>query len=271
MRPLSRILGASVLAILFFSELGHANAEPTKHGTPSRTRSDHKRAEAKKDPKRAYIGRSPNPGVVKGNRLATNEEFSIRAGTRGRPGPEANKKFAHMMRATTGVAHGMDARLLALLGKVSDHFGGRKIEVISGYRPYTPKQYTKDSRHNHGHAVDFRVTGVPNTVLRDYCRTLQNTGCGYYPNSVFVHMDTREAPAYWIDYSRPGEAPRYHSPNHDADEGTSDVHADHDVAKKDESGTTTEGDTAVTPEAAPSTTPLSTPATTPDPTPPAAR
>ncbi|HEY2513991.1 MAG TPA: hypothetical protein VGI39_24155, partial [Polyangiaceae bacterium] len=47
--------------------------------------------------------------------------------------------------------------------------------------------------------------------------------CGYYPNSTFVHMDVREKSAFWIDFSRPGEPPRYNAPNLDADEGTSDV------------------------------------------------
>jgi hypothetical protein len=59
--------------------------------------------------------------------------------------------------------------------------------------------------------------------LRDYCRTLKNVGVGYYPNSTFVHLDVRTTPAFWIDYSKPGEPPRYNAPNVEADEGTSDV------------------------------------------------
>lgn len=100
-------------------------------------------------------------------------------------------------------------RLIKMLVKVSDHFGGKPIRVVSGYRPYSPTQYTPHSRHNTGHAVDFSVVGVPNTVVRDYCRTLPNVGCGYYPNSSFVHMDVREMSTYWVDYSGPGQAPRY--------------------------------------------------------------
>jgi len=50
-------------------------------------------------------------------------------------------------------------------------------------------------------------------------------GVGYYPNSTFVHLDVRSLPTYWVDYSKPGEPPRYDSANADADadEGTSDV------------------------------------------------
>jgi hypothetical protein len=128
-----------------------------------------------------------------------------------------------MMRSSGGLTHPPDPHLIELVGTVSNHFGSRRVEIISGYRPYTPTQYTAHSNHNIGHAMDFRVVGVPNEVLRDYCRTLKNVGVGYYPNSTFVHLDVRSTPAFWIDFSRPGEPPRYNAPNVDADEGTSDV------------------------------------------------
>ena len=99
--------------------------------------------------------------------------------------------------------------LIRLLTRVSDHFGGRPIRVVSGYRPPSPWQYTPHSRHNEGRAIDFSIPGVPNAVVRDYCRTLGNVGVGYYPNSSFVHLDVREIPTYWIDYAGPGQAPRY--------------------------------------------------------------
>ena len=171
-----------------------------------------------------YAARAKDPGVVRGHRLATNEEFVLHVG-RGRRIPAATLgKAKNMFRSATNQTHAVDARLLALLGVVSDHFGSRPIEVISGFRPYKSTQFTKDSRHNHGKAVDFRVVGVPNTAVRDFCRTLHNTGCGFYPNSVFVHMDVRDKSEYWVDYSRPGEKPKYDKPSPDADEGTSDVH-----------------------------------------------
>lgn len=171
-----------------------------------------------------YAARAKEPGVVRGHRLATNEDFVLQVG-RGRRIPAVTlAKAKNMWRSATNQTHAVDARLLALVGVVSDHFGSRPVEIISGYRPYKTTQYTKDSRHNHGKAIDFRVVGVPNTAVRDFCRTLHNTGCGYYPNSVFVHMDVREQSDYWVDYSRPGEAPKYDKPSPEADEGTSDVH-----------------------------------------------
>jgi hypothetical protein len=60
--------------------------------------------------------------------------------------------------------------------------------------------------------MDFRLEGVDNLKLAEFCKTIPDTGCGYYPNSSFVHMDVREAGSghtAWIDASGPGEAPRY--------------------------------------------------------------
>lgn len=172
-----------------------------------------------------YAMKPKTPGVIHVKRLATNEEFDIHVSDRkAKVGPATLKTFEKMMRSPNGMAHPIEPRLISLLAIVSNHFGSRKIEVVSGFRPFTPTQYNPHSNHMHGKAVDFRVVGVPNETLRDFCRTLKNVGCGYYPNSVFVHMDVREQSAFWIDYSKPGEAPRYNAPNVDADEGASDVH-----------------------------------------------
>jgi uncharacterized protein YcbK (DUF882 family) len=103
----------------------------------------------------------------------------------------------------------MPERLLRLLVKVSDTFGGRPLRAVSGYRTTS---YFKDSRHKQSSAVDFIVVGVPNAVVCDYLREFDDVGVGYYPNSTFVHLDVRDHSAYWVDYSGPGEAPRP-SPN----------------------------------------------------------
>ena len=55
--------------------------------------------------------------------------------------------------------------------------------------------------------MDFNVEGVPNTVLRDFCRTFRNAGVGYYPNSTFVHLDARTGKVTWVDYSRVWRGP----------------------------------------------------------------
>jgi uncharacterized protein YcbK (DUF882 family) len=107
--------------------------------------------------------------------------------------------------AATGSRPRVDPRLIALLADVSEHFGGRPMRVVSGWRDHS---YFEDSRHKHSQAVDFSIPGVANTVLRDYVRRFRNCGVGYYPNSSFVHLDVRDAAAYWVDYAGPGEAPR---------------------------------------------------------------
>jgi uncharacterized protein YcbK (DUF882 family) len=163
------------------------------------------------------------------NAVRLDEQFRIRLNDgHGRIPAAALGAFERLMRQGEAT-HSPDPRLVALIGVVSNHFNGRTLEVVSGFRPFTTTQYTLHSRHNEGKALDFRVRGIPNEVLRDFCRTLPSTGCGYYPNSTFVHLDVRDRSATWVDLARPGEPPRYERPDQPdapADEGTSDVTTD---------------------------------------------
>lgn len=95
--------------------------------------------------------------------------------------------------------------LLERLQRIGEAFSPHPIEIISGYRPKSPAR----SRHHHGRALDITVSGVSREALRDFALTLPQTGVGWYPNSVFVHVDVREVSAYWVDLSGPGERPRY--------------------------------------------------------------
>ncbi len=99
----------------------------------------------------------------------------------------------------------IDPGLLERLQKIANHYPGRVIEIISGYRP----DARETSRHHHGRALDMRVSGVTRERLRDYARTFEKTGVGYYPNSYFVHMDVRDEKGFWIDRAGPGEAADY--------------------------------------------------------------
>lgn len=111
----------------------------------------------------------------------------------------------------TGEKQKISGRLIRLLAEVSRHFAYKPLTVVSGFRPYNRHQFTPKSKHNLGHAIDFRVEGIANEVLRDFCRTLPDVGVGYYPNSTFVHLDVREDRGYWIDVSGPGAHPHYTS------------------------------------------------------------
>jgi LysM repeat protein len=156
-------------------------------------------------------GRPARPGVVHLVRIA--DHASITLDLR-RIGPVTRQRARAFLRSSSGETYPIDPRLLRQLALFSDHFGGRTLEVVSGFRPRRRRQWTAHSKHNTGHAIDFRVAGVPNRIARDFCRTLPATGCGFYPRSVFIHMDTRDASAYWVDWSRPGERPRYGSESH---------------------------------------------------------
>ncbi|MEI7891856.1 MAG: DUF882 domain-containing protein [Myxococcales bacterium] len=100
--------------------------------------------------------------------------------------------------------------LVDRLEQVAEHFAKRgrvKFVLVSGYRPGGAGSYHASAR-----AIDFRIEGVKNESLVAFCKTLPDTGCGFYPNSHFVHLDARDRKAghvAWIDASGPGEAPRY--------------------------------------------------------------
>ena len=160
-------------------------------------------------PKKTYAKAPKRPGYV--TLIRYGEKFRGQlVASNGKVVAKSSQRVDRLMRSLrTGKQAKINRRLLALLTKVSDHFGGRTIVIVSGFRPYSAKQYTRNSRHNHGKAVDFKVTGVPTDVVFELCRQFDDVGCGYYPNSGFVHMDVRGRNTQWTDYSRPGQPPKY--------------------------------------------------------------
>ncbi len=97
--------------------------------------------------------------------------------------------------------------LLVRLQALADHWPGRTLSIVSGYRP----RARRTSRHRHARALDLRVEGVPRYEVARFARTLPETGVGYYPNSTFTHVDVRQRSVYWVDRSGPGEPPDYGS------------------------------------------------------------
>jgi hypothetical protein len=101
----------------------------------------------------------------------------------------------------------LDPGLLVRVDALARRYPGRPISLVSGYRPQS-----RGSLHQSARALDLRIAGVRNDELAAACRALADTGCGYYPNSSFMHLDVR-APGTgtvsWIDASGPGEPPRY--------------------------------------------------------------
>ncbi len=133
--------------------------------------------------------------------------LSILARPHGTPRPDAgrNANVPRERRDPRTRVMRLDEGLLPRLQQIATRFRGRPIEIISGSRP----DERDGSRHKWGRALDIRVRGVANETVRDYARTFENTGVGYYPNSVFVHVDVRDRKAYWVDRSGPGETADY--------------------------------------------------------------
>lgn len=155
---------------------------------------------------KTYRKPAPKPGyVVLRGTAGAYSGFAILKGDR--LSPRAYAEFRRVLASwRTGKQVDISERLVRLLVKISDTFGGRPLRIVGGYREHS---YAKDSKHCLGHAVDFAVEGVPNTALRDFLRTQARVGVGYYPNSSFVHLDVRKQNAYWIDHAGPGQPPSY--------------------------------------------------------------
>jgi Bacterial protein of unknown function (DUF882) len=104
----------------------------------------------------------------------------------------------------TNQATQMDTRLIGVLTRAARKFSATRIEIVSGYR--SPKynlmlrkkghQVARSSQHVEGHAVDFRIRGVPTRSLLSFVRSLRLGGVGFYPHSQFVHSDTGRI-RYW--------------------------------------------------------------------------
>jgi hypothetical protein len=99
-------------------------------------------------------------------------------------------------------------RLVWLVQQIANAFPGRTLHIVSGYRP----EARPSSLHHRGRALDLFVQGMANERLFGFCRRLSDVGCGYYPNSSFVHVDIRPpgtGHVLWVDTARPGERSRY--------------------------------------------------------------
>lgn len=152
-------------------------------------------------------------GVATFYRVSTRVTSRVRLVDRtGHPTKRTIRRFVEVLRPA-GMRSGRSipnppARFVELVAQISNHFGGRRITVVSGYRT-AGGDTLESSRHTKSSAIDIRISGVPNTALRDYARTLPRVGVGFYPRSHFVHVDVRDRRAYWVDWSRPGESPHY--------------------------------------------------------------
>jgi uncharacterized protein YcbK (DUF882 family) len=135
--------------------------------------------------------------------LATRESLKVNIfNDDGSYNVEALRAATHMLRCKrTDAEKDIEPRLLTVLSHVYDHFGGRRLEVVSGYR----NQRKMTSYHFKASASDIRVAGIKPPKVRDFVETLDvgGMGIGLYPRADFVHVDVRPPPSYrWIDWAR---------------------------------------------------------------------
>lgn len=111
---------------------------------------------------------------------------------------QALKDISHLLRCRlTEEEHVINPQLLDTIDNIQDHFGGKTIYVVSGYRSPVLNQdlrkkkrgVAKNSLHMHGMAMDIQIPGIPTSQIRDYAISLQIGGVGYYRSNAFVHVD----------------------------------------------------------------------------------
>ena len=113
----------------------------------------------------------------------------------------------------TGEVRAVHPELYEKLSMIFDHFGGKRVELISGFR----FDDRASSRHFHASAMDIRVRGASLAAMHRYALSLDagGMGIGLYPRSGFIHVDVRAPgePSYrWIDgdkaTTKPASKPR---------------------------------------------------------------
>jgi len=106
----------------------------------------------------------------------------------------------------TGAVRAVRAELYEQLSRFFDHFEGKRIELVSGFR-FSERN---SSRHYHASAMDIRIKGVSINEMYRFAESLDagGMGVGLYPVSGFIHVDFRAPgePSYrWTDTNGPGQ------------------------------------------------------------------
>ena len=104
----------------------------------------------------------------------------------------------------TGEVRAVRAELYEQLSRIFDHFGEKRIHLVSGFR----FNERSSSRHHHASAMDIRIPDVSIRDMYKYAESLDggDMGIGLYPTSGFIHVDYRapgERSYRWTDWSGP--------------------------------------------------------------------
>ncbi len=113
----------------------------------------------------------------------------------------------------TGEVRAVRAELYEQLSRIYDHFGGKRVELVSGFR-FAERD---SSRHFHASAMDIRIRDVSIREMYNYAESLDqgHMGIGLYPTSGFIHVDFRAPgePSYrWTDFSGHGGGKKKKAP-----------------------------------------------------------
>src|SRR5262245_15140839 len=113
----------------------------------------------------------------------------------------------------SGEVRAVRAQLYEHMSRIYDHFGGKPISLVSGFRLTGERD---SSRHYHASAMDIRIKDVSIRDAYNFAETLDTggvgaLGIGLYPTSQFIHVDFRapgEPSFRWVDTS--GHTPTRH-------------------------------------------------------------
>jgi uncharacterized protein YcbK (DUF882 family) len=138
--------------------------------------------------------------------LNTGEVLLVEMGEAGHAAAPTMLLVSRLMRCTrTEREHPIAPALVDILYALARE-GQGTVELVSGYRAPT---WARDHNfHTRGFAADVRVVGLAYPDLVRAARKLNVPGLGVYPASKMVHVDVREVPYAWVDYSGPAHGPK---------------------------------------------------------------
>jgi uncharacterized protein YcbK (DUF882 family) len=134
--------------------------------------------------------------------INTDERVTVRL-VRGEPDAASMASLRHLLRChRTQRERDPDPRLVKVLARVAERTG-KPVEVVSAYR--APEHARDENFHTRGMAADIRVPDVSTRELLALAKELGVPGRGYYPASKMIHVDVRDVPYSWTDWSGPSK------------------------------------------------------------------
>lgn len=143
---------------------------------------------------------TPAPTALRFRNINTGDTYTAKFGAGGLNKKDLDQLNYLMRDRHINQVKAIDPRLFVKLNQLQRRLGFHNAEilVLSGYRSSKTNAQMRrrssgvanQSYHILGKAVDFRVSGVPLSKVKQAAESLNNGGVGYYPSSNFVHVDT---------------------------------------------------------------------------------